>query len=161
MVSQPGVSAEATLCLERMTGVSYDEQGQKAAHKIPHAPFRTQTEAFRFSAMVGLRLNRRTEEGQMVTKWSTDSVRGDEGTEFEKLFSHIGRERDYVDWVDAMNRCADWGARYIDRYHRQGDLYTLSELIKILVSENKDIVECHNCKVWKEKTDGPCHFCTL
>ena len=143
-----------------MTGIIFDEQGQKTG-KIQHAPFKNQIEAFRFSAMVGLRLNRRSEEGQMVTKWSTDSVRGDEGIDFEKLFSHLGRDLDYVDWVDAMNRCADWGAQYIDNYHCQGDLYTLSELIQILVMDDEDIEECQNCKIWKEKTDAPCHFCTL
>lgn len=144
-----------------MTGAVFDEQGEKTADKIQHAPFKNQTDAFRFCAMVGLRLNRRTEVGQMVTKWSTDSVRGKEGTDFEKLFSHVGRELDHVDWVDAMNRCADWGAQYIDKYHCQGDLYTLSELIKILASDDEEIDECHNCKIWKVKTDGPCHFCLM
>jgi len=158
MVSQPGVSDEATICLERMCGAIYDDESQKIiGEKNQHAPFEHQTGAYRFSAMVGHRLNRRTEEGGvMVTKWSTDSVT--KGIDFKTLFTNTGREIDYIDWVDAMNRCADWGAKYIDIYHRSGDEYTLSYLIEIL-STDDEIDECVHCGARKRKDEQECWFC--
>ena len=157
MVSQPGVSDEATICLERMTGAIYDEEGkEKIGKPRPHAPFKHQTEAYRFSAMVGHRLDRRTEGGVMVTKWGTDSATG--GTDFEALFAHTGKELDHIDWVDAMNCCADWGAIYIDGYHRDGDQYTLGNLIEILTTDD-EIHECNSCRAWRKTTDEKCWFC--
>ena len=159
MVSQPGVSDKATQCLESMAGAMWDGNGEKIVGKThPHAPFKDQKDAYRFCAMVGHRLDKRTEEGAMVTKWSTDSI--SKGTDFEALFSHTGRDLDYIDWVDAMNRCADWGAIYINEYYHIAGEYNLSELIETLTTDD-DIHECNHCSVYRKTTDENCWFCDL
>ncbi|MED5350745.1 MAG: hypothetical protein VYB50_04570 [Candidatus Thermoplasmatota archaeon] len=157
MVSQPGVSDVASECLERMKGQARDENGEVIHGKNnPHAPFKSQTEAYRFAAMVGHRLDRRTENEPMQTKWATTSITKD--VDFEALFSYTGRDLDYVDWVDAMNRCADWGAKYIDAYHKVDDEYTLGYLIEILTTDD-EIDECTHCSVWRKTSDESCWFC--
>lgn len=159
MVSQPGVSDTAMRYLKLMKGHIYDENGEVTSGKLhPHAPFKTEMEGYRFCAMVGHRLDCRTDGGSMVTKWSTDSIT--KGTDFEALFSHTGRDLDYKDWVDAMNRCADWGAIYVNEYHYVAGEYKLSDLVEILTTDD-DIHECEHCSVFRKTSDESCWFCTL
>jgi hypothetical protein len=160
MVSQPGVSDDASRYLKLMSGTIFDENGNpKVGVKMAHAPFRNEIQAYRFCAMVGLRFDRRTEQGLMTTKWSIDAA-AIKDEDFNALFSHAGRDLDYQDWVDAMNRCADWGALYVNSYHYAGGEYTLSNLIEIFTT-NVDIHECGHCSVFRKTIDENCWFCTM
>ena len=92
--------------------------------------------------MVGLAFNKRTTDGMMQTKWSVDSINNLGEKHFPELFSIAGRELDYIDWVDAMNRCADW-ALTSQSTILWGQFY-LGTLVNMLSSAS-DFIECEKC----------------
>lgn len=160
MVSQPGVGQEAGRILKQLCGTLYDGDNNALAGKNPNAPFKTEIQAYRFCAMVGLALDRRTNDGLIQTKWAVESIHNAGETKFEQLFSIAGRETDYTDWVDSMNRCADWGSIYISKYYFIGGVFKLSHLIGLLNSA-MEFTECAKCGAFgdSENSDEICWKC--
>ena len=143
MVSQPGVSEEAGNVLKLMSGTVFDDQGNVVRlKKNTYAPFQTEIQAYRFCAMVGLALDKKSLNG-FTTKWSASSpdlVK----PKLNELIEILGNELDAEDWVQAMNEAADWGATYIKKYHYIGGEFLLSTLIELLHNAAEKI-ECKRC----------------
>lgn len=150
MVSQPGVGIDAARILKQLSGTKFDEKNEPVREKDQYSPFKTEIQAYRFCAMVGLAFNKRTTDGMMQTKWSVDSINNLGEKHFPELFSIAGRELDYIDWVDAMNRCADWGALYVSKYYLVGGNFTLAPLVNMLSSAS-DFIECGKCGAFSQK----------
>ena len=152
MVSQPGIGINAARVLKQLCGTTFDEENKPITEKNLNCPFKTEIQAYRFCAMVGLALDKRTTDGMMQTKWSVESIYNSGEKHFADLFSIAGRELDYVDWVDAMNRCADWGAIYISKYYFVAGKFTLAPLIELLNSDS-DFTECDKCGAFSPSKD--------
>jgi len=156
MVSQPGVGINASRILKQLSGTVFDEKNNPKLEKSIFVPFKTEIQAYRFCAMVGLAFGKRS-EGLMQTKWSAES-RDLAEPDFKQLFSIVGNELDSADWVEAMNLCADWGAIYVSNYYFSAGIFSLSHLLNLMHSD-PNISECHRCGAYGDETDNQCWKC--
>ena len=143
MVSQPGVSDEAGDILKLMSGTIFDDKGKPiSARKNRYSPFQTEISAYRFCAMVGIALDKKS-TGSYSTKWSASSP-DLAGPKINQLIEILGDELDAEDWVQAMNSAAEWGATYVKKYYFTSGEFHLSNLISLL-HDTDEKVECRRC----------------
>ena len=145
MVSQPGVGPDAGRVLKMLVGITFDRDDKPVAGRNPLAPFKTEIQAYRFCAMVGLAFGKKSNI-QIQTKWSANS-QDLVGPEFDKLISIVGDDLEREDWVDTMNQSADWGAKYIHSYYYSAGNFNISPLVELLHS-GEEISECRRCGVF-------------
>jgi len=131
---------------------------KKMIGKDVNTPFKLEFHVYRFAAMLGLILNKRTSgSATWIGKWNSSTITGNGEYNFEDIFSILGAGRDYVDWVRAMDEYADGGIKYIENWYGSDGKYNVTGLVRIL--SEKDLVECVLCGFYDSHENIKCDRC--
>lgn len=131
---------------------------KKMTESDADSPFKHEFHVYRFAAMLGLILNKKTSGSVNWTgKWNSSTITGQGEYDFNEIFSILGSGRDYVDWVKSMDEYADWGIKYIENWYGSDGKYNLTSLVDIL-SEN-DLIDCDYCGFYDLRENNKCNRC--
>jgi len=127
------------------------EYVKKMVGKDAETPFKDEFHVYRFAAMLGLILGKKTSNSKNFTgKWNSSTITGQGEYDFSQIMEILGQELDYLNWTKSMDEYADWGIKYIEGWYGSDGKYNITGLVNGL--SNGDMLECIECGFFNDST---------